>query len=361
MAEEQTGYYNASDYERKPFLSRIGSLLGNLPLGAIAQTGLSAAYLDDQLSRLQDVGEIGFESAQDVTDLALKTGKFKPFTVTTGFGDVDTTKKGGFETTLSTDQQARQTALSGITGGLLTDFTGLSPDVSTFQSDALSGAEAALKAATGDTRATREADVYESIRAAQRPEEERQRLALQELLQSQGRTGLRTAQFGGSPEQFALDKARAEAQNTASLAAIQQAGAERQQNLGAAQGLFGLTGQAAGLPSLLEAAQLQNIGAGLGLEATPEQLLLSTLSPAINIASLADMGRRSGAGLQAEAGISGLEALAQTELGRASALRDLYGGILGATGGSGNSGLFSQLFGDDSVKDLINLIPGINI
>jgi len=76
---------------------------------------------------------------------------------------------------------------------------------------------------------------------------------------------------------------------------------------------------------------------------------------------LADMGRRSGAGLQAEAGISGLEALAQTELGRASALRDLYGGILGATGGSGNSGLFSQLFGDDSVKDLINLIPGINI
>ena len=118
MAEEQTGYYNASDYERKPFLSRIGSLLGNLPLGAIAQTGLSAGYLDDQLSRLQDVGEIGFESAQDVTDLALKTGKFKPFTVTTGFGDVDTPKKGGFETTLSTDLQARQTALSGITGGV---------------------------------------------------------------------------------------------------------------------------------------------------------------------------------------------------------------------------------------------------
>lgn len=75
------------------FLSRIGGFLGGLPLGAIAQTGLSAAYLDDQLQRLQDIGQLGYEGAQDVTDLALKTGKFKPFTVTTGFGDVDTTKK----------------------------------------------------------------------------------------------------------------------------------------------------------------------------------------------------------------------------------------------------------------------------
>ena len=110
------------------------------------------------------------------------------------------------------------------------------------------------------------------------------------------------------------------------------------------------------LPSLLEAAQLQNIGAGLGLEATPEQLLLSTLSPAINIASLADMGRRSGAGLQAEAGISGLEALAQTELGRASALRDLYGGLLGAGSSGGEEGLFEKLLQNKTLKDLFGFL-----
>ncbi len=352
-----SGNVGSADAAKKP---GILDFIGNLLSSDLASTGVNLAAYNDLLSRLGDVGSGLASGAKEIGTEAAKATKFEPFTVTTGFGTTTATDEGGYSTTLTPEQTARQTALSGITGGLLTDFTGLAPDVSTFQSGALSGAESALTAATGD-QATREADVYERIRAAQRPEEERQRLALQELLQSQGRTGLRTAQFGGSPEQFALDKARAEAQNTASLAAIQQAGAERQQNLGAAQGLFGLTGQAAGLPSLLEAAQLQNIGAGLGLEATPEQLLLSTLSPAINIASLADMGRRSGAGLQAEAGISGLEALAQTELGRASALRDLYGGILGATGGSGNSGLFSQLFGDDSVKDLINLIPGINI
>jgi len=334
--------------------------LDRLKLSDLASTGVNLTAYNDLLKRLGNVGSGLAEGARTIGTEAAADTKFEPFTVTTGFGTTKATDEGGYTTTLTPEQTARQAALSGITGGLLGDFTGLAPDVSAFQSGALSGAESALTAATGD-QATREADVYERIRAAQRPEEERQRLALQEQLQSQGRTGLRTAMFGGSPEQFALEKARAEAQNTASLAAIQQAGAERQQNLGAAQGLFGLTGQAAGLPALLEASQLQNIGAGLGLEATPEQLLLSTLSPAINIASLADMGRRSGAGLQAEAGISGLEALAQTELGRASALRDLYGGILGAAGGSGNSSLFSQLFDDASVTDLINLIPGINI
>ena len=350
MAEEQT--------------KETGGLLdflGNLSLSDLATSGLNLTAYNDLLTRLGDLGSGIASGAKEIGTEAAKATKFSPFTVTTGFGTTTATDEGGYTTTLTPEQTARQTALSGITGGLLTDFTSLAPDVSTFQSDALSGAEAALKAATGDTRATREANVYESIRAAQRPEEERQRLALQEQLQSQGRTGLRTAMFGGSPEQFALDKARAEAQNTASLAAIQQAGAERQQDLGAAEGLFGLTGRAAGLPALLEAASLGNIGTGLGLEATPEQLLLSTLSPAINIASIADLGRRGGAGLEAEAGISGLEALAQTELARASALRDLYGGVLGATGGSGNSGLFSQLFGDNSVTDLINLIPGINI
>ena len=337
--------------------------IGNLSLSDLASTGLNLTAYNDLLTRLGDVGSGLASGAREIGTEATTATKFQPFTVTTGFGDVATTEKGGFSTTLTPEQELRKTALSGIAGSLLGDFTGLTPDVSTFQTGALSGAEEALAAAR-DPLATREADVYELIRATQRPEEERQRLALQEQLQAQGRTGLRTAQFGGSPEQFALAQAQEEAKNRAALAALQQAGAERQQDLAAAQGLFGLTQQSAGLPSLLEAAQLQNIQAGLGLEALPEQQLLSTLAPAINIASIADLGRRGGAGLAAEAGVSGLEALAQTEIARAQALRDLYTNILGATGGSSGSsetGLFSQIFGEgfETIEDLINLIPGV--
>jgi len=317
-------------------------------LSDLATTGLNIAAYNDLLDRLGDVGAGLATGAREIGEEAQAATQFRPFTVTTGFGGVQATPEGGFTTALSPQQQARQEALSGITGGLLGGFTGAGvPDVSGIQQQALGGVTGALTAAQAPM-ADREAGLFERIRAVQRPEEERQRLALQEQLQAQGRTGLRTAQFGGSPEQFALAQAQEEAKNRAALAAIQQAGAEREQELATAQGLFGLGTAAAGLPATLQAAQLQNIGAGLGLEATPEQQLLSTLAPAINIASLADVGRRGGAGLAAEAGISGLEALAQTELGRASALRDLYTGVLGA-GGSSPAGdatsLFEKFFG----------------
>ena len=319
--------------------------LGSGGLSDLATTGLNIAAYNDLLDRLSDVGAGLATGAREIGEEAQAATQFRPFTVTTGFGGVQATPEGGFTTALSPQQQARQEALSGITGGLLGGFTGAGvPDVSGIQQQALGGVTGALTAAQAPM-ATREADVFERIRAVQRPEEERQRIALQEQLQAQGRTGLRTAQFGGSPEQFALAQAQEEAKNRAALAAIQQAGAERERELATAQGLFGLGTAAAGLPATLQAAQLQNIGAGLGLEATPEQQLLSTLAPAINIASLADVGRRGGAGLAAEAGISGLEALAQTELGRASALRDLYTSVLGAGGAAAgdNKSLFEKI------------------
>lgn len=339
-----TGYYNAGDYNQG-FFSNLLDNIGNIGLGDLAGAGLSFANLQNYYDQYGDIAREAATGAREIGQEAAAASQFKPFTVSTGFGGVTTTPEGGFGTTLSPQQQARQEALSGITGGLLGSYTGVGgPDVSGIQEQALGGVTGAL---TGfmTPMAAREADVFERIRAVQRPEEERQRLALQEQLQAQGRTGLRTAQFGGSPEQFALAQAQEEAKNRAALAALGQAGTERQQDLASAQSLFGLGQQAAGLPAVLQAAQLQNIGAGLGLEAMPEQQLLSTLSPAINIASLADVGRRGGAGLAAEAGISGLEALAQTELGRASALRDLYTSVLGAGGAAAgdNTSLFEKI------------------
>ena len=122
----------------------------------------------------------------------------------------------------------------------------------------------------------REAEVFERIRATQRPEEERQRLELEQRLAAQGRLGVRTAMYGGTPEQMALAKAQEEAQDRASLAAIQQAQSERQQALGEAQALGGMFTQQAGLSSQLQsqaqqrAAQLSQLG--LSAEQTQAQL-----------------------------------------------------------------------------------------
>ena len=338
----------------------FSDIFKNINLGDLAQTGLSAAAVSDSMRRLSDIGQGLAEGAREVGQEAQAASQFRPFTVTTGFGGVSATPEGGFVTTLSPEQQARQQALSGITGSLLTGFTGAGvPDVSGIQQQALGGVTGALTAAQAPM-ATREADVYERIRAAQRPEEERQRIALQEQLQAQGRTGLRTAQFGGSPEQLALEKARAEAQNTAALAALQQAGAEREQELAAAQGMFGLGTSAAGLPAYLQAAQLENIGAGLTLEYAPEQQLLSTLTPATNLANLVGLGARQGAGLTAETQMSALEDIIQAELAKNQALSQIYGSALGAGGqaaaSQGTANIFDQILGGQTLGGLFSSI-----
>ncbi len=244
--------------------------------------------------------------------------------------------------------------------------------------------------------AAREASVFERIRATQRPEEERQRLALEERLAQQGRLGVRTAMFGGTPEQLAMSKAQEEAQDRASLMAMQQAQAERQQALGTAQALGGMFSQQAQLGGALQAQQAglgqqyatlgsglaaqrqaldaarQNqmlqalttgqglISGGQGLEAAEQQLgiqalqagyapqaaLLSALSPALNVASMTDVARRQ----QGEFGLETQMANINAELARRAGLASLYGGMF-----SGAMGLGGQLLGGltDIITDLI--------
>jgi len=311
------------------FFSNLLTGLGNIPLSSLATTGLSYAALDDIMDRLGGAG-MGFaQGAELIGQQAQADTAFRPFTVSTGFGGVTTTPEGGYTTSLSPAQAAQQQQLQAITGGLLGGMGGAAPDVSGIQQQALGSVGGFLSGAMAPTGA-READVYERIRATQRPEEQRQQLALEERLASQGRTGLRTAQFGGSPEQLALAQAQEEAKARASMSAIQQAQAEQMQQMGLAESMFGLGGSAAGLPQSLQAAQLGNIGASLGLQYQPEQQLLASLSPAINLANIAGTGQRHGAAYLAEAGMSGLETQAQTEIARANLLGGIYSALLGA-------------------------------
>ena len=187
----------------------------------------------------------------------------------------------------------------------------------------------------------READVYERIRATQRPEEQRQRLQLEERLANQGRLGVRTNMFGGTPEQAALSQAQEEAQNRASLAAIQQAQSEQQQALGTAQALGGMFGQQAGLSSNLQgqaqsrAAQLSQLG--LSANQIQSQLQSEGLGRAATSASQAGQLAQLAGGLQAQqaglgAQMAGLGSqLSAQDLAMLSGQQQLG---LGALGGS---------------------------
>lgn len=124
-------------------------------------------------------------------------------------------------------------------------FAGIqAPNVRT---DAGAFSSGALEQATGmlGAESPTAGSIYDQIRAMQTPEEERQRTALENRLAAQGRLGVQTAQYGGTPEQLAFEKAQAEARNQASLQALTTADtlASSQQARASQLGQLGLSGE----------------------------------------------------------------------------------------------------------------------
>ena len=246
-----------------------------LGLGSLGAGGLltGKAY-----QRLGDIGEQARRESSELAETGMEQSRFRPFTVTTGTGGALTTTPEG-----------------GLT-------IGLSPQEQAFQQQMFGGAGQFFGQAMQPTQ-EREQAVFERIRQAQRPEEERQRLATEERLASQGRLGLRTAQFGGAPEQFALAKAQEESRNQAMLSAMQQAQQEQMQ-------------------------QAQLGGQFMGAGYTPQAQALNALQAGLPAAQMAQRGQLYGAGLFGEAEMGGLEALLGSGLGQANLYGQLGTGLL---------------------------------
>jgi len=246
-----------------------------LGLSALGAGGLLTGKAYD---RLGDIGEQARRESSELAETGMEQSRFRPFTVTTGTGGaLSTTPEGGLT-------------------------VGLSPQEQAFQQQMFGGAGQFYGQAMQPTQ-EREQAVFERIRQAQRPEEERQRLATEERLASQGRLGLRTAQFGGAPEQFALAKAQEESRNQAMLSAMQQAQQEQMQ-------------------------QAQLGGQFMGAGYTPQAQALNVLQAGLPAAQMAQRGQLYGAGLFGEAEMGGLEALLGSGLGQANLYGQLGTGLL---------------------------------
>ena len=255
MPATQTGPVTGAQIGSSPSL---GTVAGGLALGGLLSNNFNLGDFASSLGNYY-VGQQGLEGAQQLGQAALTTAgalgqqamqasQFKPYTVTTGLGRAATTPEGGYTLELSPQQQALQAQLMGQAQNLFGQV--------------------------GQDPAAQQAALYEQIRATQLPEEERQRLAMQESLFARGRGGLQTAQYGGSPEQFAYEKAR------------QEAMAEQQQALQGATGL---------------------LSAGY----SPQQQALQALGYGTDIANLAGTAGRSAANLQGQLGQSGLQGYLQ--------------------------------------------------
>ena len=267
------------------------------PAGNLFNVGAGYLLGREGEQAFNELGQQALEGGQRLGQQALEASAFKPYTVTSSLANVQTTPEGGFGINLSPEQQALQTQLQGQAAGLFGQV--------------------------GQDPAQAQSALYEQIRATQRPEEERQRLALQENLFSSGRGGVQTAQYGGTPEQLAFEKARQESMLSANLGARQQSQAEQ--------------AQAANLGGLLQQAGYQ-----------PQQQALSLLEGSQIPAGYLSQGQRTGATLQGQLEQSGLEGYLQAaELGQAERLAqmqnmaNLIGG--GGTGANATSGLLGGL------------------
>lgn len=286
MDAAQGGAFNDWTKQGLNVLSLFGNL-GGIAAGAGGLSSILSAY--DKLGKIGEQALLGrtvngvqVPGALDIAQMGLEQTAFQPYTVrsTTGsaFG-------------VTPDEY----------GNLQAAF-GLSPEEAALQQQLFGGAGQFYQQAAAPT-SQREADVYNRLRAVQAPEEERQRLALEERLASQGRLGVQTAQYGGTPEQLALAQAQEQARNQAALLAMQQAQAEQaQQSQLGQQFLAGAYTPQAQLMNVQQAAQLY-----------PQ---------------LAQRGQLTGAGLFGEAAMGGLEALLGAGLGQANLMGQLGTGLL---------------------------------
>jgi hypothetical protein len=403
----------AADFSTPSGLNQIAGGVGDIFSGLMgagqqvlgspnALMGLAGGLLTKEAyDRLSDIGEQMITGttidgqrvpgAMEIAERGQSESQFKPFTVTTPTGAMFTTRMGqqpmqtmpapipGDFTPSPTapssmmlppemDQlmmqktgkmigrpmlmdQAVQPAVMPRTGeeGLQVGMQ-LSPQEQALQQQLLGGAGGFFGQAAQPT-VDREQAVFERIRAAQRPEEERQRLALEERLAAQGRLGTSSAAYGGAtPELMAMATAQQEARDRAMLTAMQQAQAEQAQ-----QATLG--------------------GQFLGAGYLPQQQLIEATRPGLIQQELAQQAQQFGTGLFGETALSGLEAQLIAEQARANLLGGVGSNVISGlinqqraasaapSGGGGSSlgGLFSTIAGGlgnigSGIKNILN--PG---
>jgi hypothetical protein len=155
--------------------TKTGSSLWNT-VGNLGGAALAGSYTDEQINRTRQI-------AAD----AAKAAEFKPYTISTPTSSVNMTKD-ALNVNLSPNQQ--------------TMFNNL---------------EAQALQASQTNPYVDPQGLFNTMLSTVTPQNERDRLALEQRMAAQGRLGVATAAYGGTPEQLALAKAQQEALNTMAL------------------------------------------------------------------------------------------------------------------------------------------------
>jgi hypothetical protein len=256
------------------FLDFLGISGTQAAAGGLGALGLALA--ERGYSDLGAIGERAYGELAGPEGLAEQlTGmtEFRPFGVTTATGS-----QFGMQVDPTTGQ--------------LTSTMTLSPEEQARQNRLFTASDEFLGQATGMSVPEREQAVFERMQTAMSPAQERERLALEQRLAAQGRLGVTTGMFGGTPEALTLAKAQEEARNQAMLSAMQFAGQEQNRLAGLGTGM-------------MQAGYV------------PQQQLLQGITPGMTAAEQARQQQNIQAQTFGETYATGLEALLSAGLGQA--------------------------------------------
>jgi hypothetical protein len=318
-------------------------------LGAILGGGaaLGGGFLTKEaLDRLSNIGEESQRQAEAVANQAMNQTRFQPFGITSATGGGFRADRTGTSMYLSPQEQAIQSMLMGQAGSTLSSDP-YGQAMGRTAAESAYGLGQQFMGMAGQDTAGREADIYQRIRAMQSPEEQRQQMVLEERLANQGRLGVQTNMFGGTPEQLALSKAQSEAQNQAALMAMQQAQQQQAQQAQLGQEYTGLGSQLAAR-DLASLAGQQQLGLGaLGGSYAPQAQMLNVMQASELYPQLAQRGQLMGAQMYGEGMMTGIEGRLISEQTRADLLGDLGAALLGGGlfGGASGGGLLESIIG----------------
>jgi len=353
----------------------IGAAAGLLTgLGGMAGTHFMA-------DKLVGTGEMVAEQAGQLAGQLQNDTQFRGYGVTSALGNVgvapdgstsfsaglDSSLTGAANNMLSGSQagfqnaanMAPNAATNELTQEALNYMNASGAGLSTQQQQALAASQLAMQNAQMPV-GHREQDIFNRAMAMQNPALERAQAAQQAREYAMGRSGVRGSQFGGTAEDAAMARARAEAANNASFMSMQQAQQEMmnqgalasqfgQQGLGASQqagnvgnmvGNLGVQNAQLGQQGVGLLAQIAGDQGRLGLQANqmqylPIQTQIAMLNAATPQAGMSQSGQFTGAGYASQLGLGGLQAQINAEKAASEMYGNMFDSILDNASGIG--------------------------
>ena len=333
-------------------LSGFGDWLGNNASG-LASVGSIYGALDNA----SDIRDLGYATQQHLENMGkdLNTGsQFQGYGVTSGLGTSTVGTDGGINLGVNSNQAQINQGLGMGTAAQGAMQNALSMGHGQGAINYSPYATQAMENSLADP-SQRQNEIYNQMMAIQNPQLDAQQAQQQAREHAMGRGGVMGSAYGGTAEDAAMARARAQASNEAVMGAMKQADTERQMfgQMGASYG--GLGNQA-----INSAAQyggmLGQVGSAmgqLGLDQQkagylPMQMQLELLNQAQNTGGMAQAGQLTGQDYLAQLLIGGTNANINAQKVSSELQGNLYDSILDNLGGASNeegssNGLFSML------------------